>query len=65
MVLDAKEAIMEHTRETGEAQNARDMRDTKLEELDDWCSKYQAVVELALADSPQLLEKLGIVVKSN
>ena len=52
------------TAEKGQAQEATRVRNAKLDELDDYCMELRAVDELALADKPQLLEKLGIVVKS-
>ena len=46
--------------EFGEAQQATDMRDKALDEINEWMSLYFTVAKIALADKPQLLEKLGI-----
>ncbi|MBS3769391.1 MAG: hypothetical protein KGY69_04000 [Bacteroidales bacterium] len=51
-------------RASGEAQHSTQVRNRKLRELDCWVSEYKKVAHLAFMDSPQLLEKLGIVVKS-
>ncbi len=60
-VVDANAA---QDRERGEAQEATKVRDAKLDELDQWLSDYKAVAQVALADSPQMLEQLGWVVVS-
>lgn len=50
--------------EKGEAQEATRARNEKLEELDDYCSELKAISRMALDAQPQLLEKLGILVRS-
>ncbi len=49
--------------EKGEAQNSTLIRDQKLQELLVWKGRLVKVARLALADQPQLLEILGIIVK--
>ena len=49
--------------EKGEAQQSTLIRDQKLQELRIWMGRLKKVARLALADQPQLLEILGIIVK--
>jgi hypothetical protein len=48
----------------GQAQEATRLRNEKLDELNDYTTELKAIAELALEGQPQLLEKLGIVVRS-
>ena len=50
--------------ERGQAQAATLARDAKLDELDQWLADYKAIAEVAFADSAQMLEQLGWVVKA-
>lgn len=50
--------------EKGEAQRATQVRDTALEELNIWLDRYLQIARVALEDDPQLLEALGILVRS-
>jgi len=49
--------------EKGEAQQSTLVRDQKLQELRVWMGRLKKVARLALADQPQLLEILGLIVK--
>lgn len=51
-------------KERGEAQEATQVRDAKMDALDQWTSDYKAIAQVALSDSPQMLEQLGWVVAS-
>ncbi|MCU4155281.1 hypothetical protein J1N10_04800 [Carboxylicivirga sp. A043] len=51
-------------REKGEAQQATVERDAAIEALAEWISDYMQIAKVALADRPQLLEKLDVVVRN-
>lgn len=68
--LNAEKAAIENLRplrdqatlEKGQAQEATRLRNEKLIALEDYCIELQALAELSLEKTPQLMEKLGIVV---
>lgn len=52
------------TVEKGQAQEATRLRNEKLDELNNYTTELKAIAELALESQPQLLENLGIMVRS-
>lgn len=50
--------------EKGQAQEATRLRNEKLEELEDYCDLLKTVASIALANRPQLMESLGVLVRS-
>ncbi|MEK6478089.1 hypothetical protein WJR50_11160 [Catalinimonas sp. 4WD22] len=55
-------ARLQQQQSKGEAQHATHQRDAKRKELRKWMSQFRKVARIALADEPQLLESLGILV---
>ena len=50
--------------EKGQAQEATRLRNVKMEELEDYCYELKTIAMLELENQPQLLEMLGILVRS-
>ena len=59
----AEDMYEQQEKEYGDAENAAQLHDEIFKELHEWVSGYKEIAKIALADKPQLLEKLGIVVK--
>lgn len=66
--LDDLEEILSHRaefdREMGESQAATVSKNAALHELADWMDEFDTLAEIALYDTPQSLEVLGVLVKS-
>ena len=60
-MLEAQTEAQEATK--GAAQQATQDQHAALDALDDWLARFIKIARVALADKPQLLEKLGIIVK--
>lgn len=63
-VNDVIQKNLKQKKETGEAQEATELRDRKIDELDRWVQDYRAIVKIALEGNPQKLEKLGILART-
>lgn len=58
-----KAKYLKQLKEMGEAQKATGVKNEAVDALKDWMSDFISVSRIALEDSPQELEILGIVVK--
>jgi hypothetical protein len=59
LVTAVRAANVVQEREKGQAQEATKTRDARLDDLSEWLADFKAVAEVALADAPQQLERLG------
>jgi len=63
LVQDLDQKRIKQNQESSEAEEATRARDQKIHELDDWISDYRVVLKVALTETPQKLERLGIKVR--
>ena len=54
----------EYLREVGESQDATKAKDKAMAEISVWMSEFYSVARIALSDKPQLLEAIGLKVRS-
>lgn len=64
LVTDVENARTEYLREAGESQDATKSKDAALAALEIWMHDFYDVARIALRDRPQLLESLGLFVRS-
>ncbi|MBD3393698.1 MAG: hypothetical protein GF410_16915 [Chitinivibrionales bacterium] len=59
-VKDVAAALAAQTKEMGEAVQSTKARDEKMAELDEWMLEFAGIARIALADSPDLQQKLAL-----
>ncbi len=64
-VRDLKILRIDALKEKKQAQEATRLRNEKLDALDHYCTDLQTLAKIALEEQPQLMEKLGILVRSD
>ena len=64
MIGEVEAARALYIQEIGESQNATKLKDAAFAKVDDYMRKFYATSRIALAESPQLLESLGKLVRS-
>jgi len=63
-ITDIENTRTTYLREIGESQEATQSKDAAFANLDSWMQDFYAVAKIAMEDKPQLLEAIGILVRS-
>ncbi len=63
-IQELESARSQYLKEAGESQEATKSKDASFAEMDIWMSDFYTVAKIAMEDKPQLLESLGILVRS-
>lgn len=63
-LAEAKAARNTYQNEIGESQNATKVKNAAFEAIENWMDDFYAVAKIAMEDQPQLLESLGVFVRS-
>ena len=63
-ITDLENARSLYLKEIGESQSATKTKDSAFAKVDEWMMDFFAVAKIAMEDKPQLLESLGILVRS-
>ncbi|HKM44519.1 MAG TPA: hypothetical protein VJY12_03570 [Dysgonamonadaceae bacterium] len=53
-----------YDKELGESQDATDVKNAAMTQMDEWKEDFDVIANIALYDKPQLLEVLGIFVRN-
>lgn len=61
---EVEKARSEYLREKGESQDATKQKNLSIDDIDEWMDDFYEVAEIALEEHPQLLEVLGVFVRS-
>lgn len=64
LIAEMETARSLYLQEKGESQEATQIKDEAIYQIDDWMSEFFAVAKIALEDKPQLLEALGKIVRN-
>ncbi len=63
-ITDLENARTLYLKEVGESQDATKAKDSAFAKIDAWMRDFYAVARIAMEDNPQLLESLGLMVRS-